>query len=85
MNPIPTRLLLRDKYKVVHSDRLYRPVLQLKVYQCVSMHFVYRRHSRLLALYVWILLNDNTYETPPSVSAIKLINAMKNHAIVENM
>ena len=21
-----TRLLLRDKYKVVHSDRLYRPV-----------------------------------------------------------
>ena len=29
-----TRLLLRDKYKVVHSDRLYRPIIDYRACRC---------------------------------------------------
>ena len=35
---IKTRLLLRDKYKVVHSDRLYRPSISRKTLSVHIMH-----------------------------------------------
>ena len=47
-----TRLLLRDKCKVVHSDRLYRPILTLHIrkYLCTTVTVAHTGSALLIAI-----------------------------------
>ena len=74
-----TRLLLRDKCKVVHSDRLYRPVIIVLYFRVIRMClsiFTHMMFARLLT----ILTVDPT--VPQRASAIIIIMMVITGAIV---